>query len=243
MYEDLSLDEEFSLITGTGKKVGEITVYPLTIKEIGNIGFEQYQALLSTVLVTKDVFEGLTEEQLEQIEDFDVVVSNCSHSVEYKQGVERALTMLLREEVKYLEDYQFFIVGDVSEKRLISRENFSEIADIARKQNVLQKPKKKKRQPKENKKIRELRAKMEKGRKMMAEAKQQKTTTTIVDLIKVVATFGRNFETIADWTLYQIYQAHSIFLKEEDYKQRFDTYLAGGDPKKLKLDTHWSSLK
>lgn len=244
-YDKLPIDKQYALISGGALRVESFKIHPLTLREISDIGFGRYQILLSYVLISKNAIDDLTNKELETIEDFDVVVSNCAHNEDYRNSVEEAMSIFLKEDVNFLEDYSFFSVGNISDMRLINRKNFEEIADAIRLNNMLQKPEPKviEAEVKESAKMRELRLKQEQGRKMMAEAKNEKQTTTIVDIIATVGTYTQDFAGIMDWTLYQLYQAHASFLKKEDYRERYDAYLAGGDPKKLKLDTHWSRLE
>lgn len=239
MEKDLNL--EYALITGSSVEIEDFRIYPMTLREIGELGYRKYQEMLGALLVTKEMLDNIPEEHYNEIEDYDIVVSNCIANEEHRLLVETALSLFTREVIVFHADYQFFIgKGNTKDSfKIINRENFPKIAQIIREQNLIEKPKKVV-ESKESKKIRELREKMERGRQQVAKAKNQKTQITVVDLFSIVSVYTRDFNTTASWTIYQLNMAHANFLKQEGYKERFDMYLAGGDPKKLKLDTHWS---
>ena len=84
-------------------------------------------------------------------------------------------------------------------------------------------------------------AKRNKGRKLLEEARGQ-DNITLSDLTLNLAVFlGGDFDRATNLTLYQFYELYQKFLRQERYEQNFDVYIAGGDPKKLDLDNHWTA--
>lgn len=261
--EDINKSESLALSAGAPLTVGELIIYPLTIKEIAEVGLETYDNLISAILVNKDMVEGLTEEKMESITDYDVIASNCINDNDFKERCEKCLSMFTKKEVIWVSsglDNGTFVLSNVkyleedlsslksSDIQLVYSQNLEQVARAIRLVSLLNKPQKTKSSSSESKKpvskkVERLLRKREEGRKKMKEAKNLKNEITLTDIYNIVGVYTRDFNKINDWTLYQLYSAHSMFMKQEDYKERFEIFLAGGEPDKLQLDRHWSISK
>lgn len=258
--EDISKEEELALAVGGSINVGGIRVYPLTIGEIGEIGLNKYDGMIASLLTSKDMITDMDEEKLNLITDYDVVMTNLNNNKEFKDSFLMGLETFLKEKVSWEGDKSIFIIGDLDliandlsnsnsyPIRFITSKNYEPVIRAIRLVNLLNKPefpKKKKEVPltPQQKRIQELKAKRDKGREQIKEAKNIKGALSLIDIYSIVSTYVLDFNKIKSWTLYQLYSAHNMFMKHSDYQERFDIFLAGGEAKKLKLDQHWSITK
>ena len=233
-------DLKYQLLSGSPikiNKVGEIT--PFTLKEIGSIGEELYNKSLSILTLDKSRLDEERVVELKNFSNFDILVTNCRSSDEFRIDVEVAFTIFFRELVTFIPEYLIFMLGNVEEKRFIHQENFDEVVKVLKMQNMIDdKPKKKIKY--KNERARKLAEKREKGRELVKKAKGE-TAPTLVDLISTLGVYTQDISTVLNWTLYQLYDQYDKFTKQENYHNNFEMFLVGTDPKKLKLEKHWTS--
>lgn len=258
------IDQEFALLSGNKVKIDEnISIYPLTLKEISEIGYAKYNDLMAKALIVKEMMTDLTEEQLETLNDFDLIVANCSNEndTSYRDDMELYLSLITKKIVTYIDSVGMFLVKTLEDLRetenlkTIDRRNWERITEIIRLQNNLEHPKSEldlirrqniadsKLSESSRKRLQELRKKRTKGKKQLADAKGMKTSLSVNDVIQIVATYMNSYSEVFNLTLYQLYRIYNTLSKKDDYEHRFASYLEGGDFKKLKIDVHWTMDK
>lgn len=202
---------------------------------------KKYNEHLSLLCFDKNSLDLSKKPQLKDISSFDILTTNAYHDIDFRNKIETALELFLREKVTFIPEFLIFYVGDIEEQRFIHRENFDEIVKILKLQNNLQlAPKEKKDKNKMSKKAQMLLKKRDRGRKLLAKARGQ-DDISLGDLVSVMGVFTQDINKVLDMTLYQFYDQYERYLKRENYMNNFEMMLVGADPKKLNLDKHWTS--
>ena len=237
----------FELISGSPVKLGDTcSVYPLTLKEIGVLGYIEYQNKIALLTASKNTLIQGGGNKLDDVDVYDIIAATSIQQEDFRKMIEDSLSTLIKEPVKFFPDGAVFVIGTMDEirdksnkLRYIDKKTYSEIAQVIRLQNVIKVEEKKEKQY-ASEKARQLAEKRERGRKAMAQAKGQKETTTIEDLVSMAGVFTGNISKVMEWTVYQLHNQCEAFIRKEDYESKFNQLLAGADPKKVKLDKHWS---
>ena len=177
---------------------------------------------------------------MKDITTFDIIVENCYHSIESRRQIIGYLEYFFNDTVGFFENDLCFFIGEIEDDKLLHRGNYDKFLECMKIQNKIDNNKAKRQPKKQSKKAEMLRAKMMKGRQQLAEARGQ-DDIKLSDLFLNLSVFlGGDFKAVNDLTLYQFYELYQKFIRKERYEQNFDVYIAGGDPKSLDLDNHWT---
>lgn len=243
---EINNDLKFQLINGVPIFVKGIGyVYPLTMREIAMCIESKYNSVIGLFTKTLDDLE-LDKEQLDNgLTYFDFVMFTCMKEEHIRVEVEHILSQILRQPVSIERENLCFYVGDKSKSvdadkvKLIDKDTFEEFADVLRLQNCIEKTKPKKRKKPTNSKVEMLKKKRANGRKLLQEAKGE--DFSMADIQSTLGVFYGDLEKVGRMTIYQVNDQYNKFMRQEKYDKQYDTYLAGADPKKLDLNTHWSA--
>lgn len=221
--------------------VGIGYVYPLTMKEISMCIESRYYTVIGMI--------GKTLNDLDEVKDgltyFDYFIHTCISDKKINMDVEFILSRILKEPVTLEKENKCFFIGDKSKSvdankvKLIDRETFDEFADVIRWQHGIEKNTKKKQIKNKNSKIEMLKKKREQGRKLLKEAKGE--DFSMADIQSALGVFYCDIDKTTRLTIYQVNDQYQKFMRKEKYDKQYSTYLAGADPKKLELNTHWSA--
>ena len=211
-------------------------VYPLTLREIGEIGVNEYNSRLSLLLTDPKTIK--TEIQLSRFDAYDILLSTSIKNQEFRHKIEQSLSMFLKDRVVFSIDHKrpFFVAN----KKYITNEHFKQIVDILKIQNLKQLTTDKPQTVKNmSKKHQQLLKKRKRGRKLMDVA-SGKSEVTLGDIISNLGIYTQSINNILDWTIYQLYDQYSKFMQAENYRNNFLMYIGGADPKALNLKKHWT---
>lgn len=220
-----------------------IEIPPKRVGEILFVGEEEYSMMIGILSITKEM---LVEENGdididEDIETFDIIVNNCYYSIESRRQILEYLEFFLCEEVNFLEDMLCFYIGDFDDNKMLTKDNYEEFLNCMKVQNKIDNSKARKEPKKLSKKARRLLEMREKGRARMAKARGTDNIKLSDLLLNLSAFLNGDFDKCNNLTLYQFYELYQKMLRKDRYEQNFDVYVAGGDPKKLDLENHWTA--
>lgn len=243
---ELNSDIKLQLINGVPIFVNGIGyVYPLTIKEIAMCIESKYNSVIG--LFTRELHD-LDIDDIEECEFtyFDFLIFTCAKDDLIKNTVEDVLSKILRSPVTLEREKMCFFIGDKSKDveadkvKLIDNETIKDFADVLRFQNCIEKtqPKKKKKKV-TNSKVEMLKQKRNSGRKLLREAKGE--DFCMAEIQSTLGVLYNDLNKVGNMTIYQLNDQYSKIMRKEKYDKEYSSYLAGADPKKLELNTHWSA--
>lgn len=221
-------------------------IYPRTMADIIEMGFNTYMEYLGLLLMDKQKIQEIIKEKtkeeipLEQIEPLEYLLSCAQHSDNFLLELQNAFFTFLQEEVLLLPDYKAVVVGSPSDKRFITVNNFSKFQEILKIQNRRQV----KTAPPQNetegqKKMRLLRERVEEVKRKQAQ-KNGETETTIIDLLESASVFGIDIEKCSLFAFYGLIGRHQ---RHEKWLTDIQMICAGADPKEVKTKYWGESSK
>lgn len=251
------LIEDEKLMFGAAINFNDICwVYPLKIKEIVGLGQNTYNELLT--LLVLDIREVQKELRKQNIPEdklpqsyFDYLMFQTQISLNFEKGkntfllkLQKAFSTFIRERVHFsYETQEIYIGDDISQKRVLNKDNFEDFQNIIRAQNQLPTP-----EPipeNETPMARKFRLR----REQVAEVKRKQSMKNgeAISLMSSISTLiclnvGVTFENVGELTMYQFKEI--LTRAQAKYKYDLDVRMiaAGADPKKIKPKNWFGKL-
>lgn len=238
MISDLQLQK------GSPIDVGLCKVYPLTLGEITDfVGENKYNQLLSSLLIDKSSLnlDDVSKEEKEifdKLTTYEIIILHSFRDEEMRKVFIKSFSLFLREEIHYHQE-GFFYIGELTDNRIITKENFEQIKQILKKQNYLQdaeddfKP--------ANEKTIELYEKMKKIKEKLKK-KNPDDGLKLSDIVSIVATYSNDISILTVWnlTIYQLYESYLRLIMWDNYHTSY-MHLPHMDEEDRKSMIHWAS--
>ncbi len=211
-------------------------VKPCLMSEFLQMGSDEYNSRLGLLLLTEDEIAKIVKTKtgqnvpLEEIHVLSYLLQSANASNAFLLELQKAFSTFITEDVLLLPKINSVLVGPMSEKRLITEENFGDFQTILRIQNRKEVPE----PPPENesavaRKMRLLREQRDavKRKQQQKEGKGQ----DLVDLLEIAETFGVDYKQKSIYAFYGLIRRHQL---KEKWDQDIMMMCAGADSKKLK---------
>ena len=248
---NLTDNETLKFLKGSPVLLDDIcAVYPVTIGEIVDEGYDNFQKYLSILLSEKPIPKASDDPELKQLldslTDFQYLLMMASVDVEANKLLKRAFYFFTHEEVIFSLDPAQIIIGPIEEKHLLTEEKFYDLQRLLRRMYFIEQEGEEiiiyPDDPPATKKIKmQMRKNREKVRKAKAKkAAQEKTDLNFSDLIASITIndCGLNMDNIWNITYYAFHDQ----LKRMGWRDQFNinnrAALAGAKLKKSQLK-HW----
>lgn len=225
-------------------------VYPVTIGEIVDEGYDNFQKYLGILISEKPAVNSKDDpelkEMLDNLTDFQYLLLMASIDFEVNDTLKKAFNFFIKEEVDFSFDPAQIIIGPVEENHLLTEEKFYDLQRLLRRMYFIEQegdeiiiyPD----DPPATKKIKmQMRANREKVRKAKAKkAAQEKNDLKFSDLLGSITIndCGLNMDNIWNITYYAFHDQ----LKRMGWRDQFNinnrAALAGAKLKKSQLK-HW----
>ena len=248
---NLTDNETLKFLKGSPVLLDDIcAVYPATIGEIVDEGYDNFQKYLSILISEKPIPKASDDPELKQLldslTDFQYLLMMTSIDVEANNLLKQAFYFFTHEEVIFSLDPAQIIIGPIEEKHLLTEEKFYDLQRLLRRMYFIEQEGEEiiiyPDDPPATKRIKmQMRQNREKVRKAKAKkAAQEKTNLNFSDLIASVTIndCGLNMDNIWNITYYAFHDQ----LKRMGWRDQFNinnrAALAGAKLKKSQLK-HW----
>lgn len=229
------------------KKEKVLAGFPLQIPEsnmfIHSIKLRDWADMGSDVFFRKLNLATLSEAEISKmfggkiIDPFDFFVFKCMSSDEFQLEICNTFSLFFNEKVLFVPEQQLFLVGDNLDSGIINKDNIDQVQNLIRVMYGLEVVTTKLRD--ESPDLQRIRKKIQAGRETIARIKGQseENAPELADLIGSLpfGNCGLNILTVWELTYYQFYDQFKRMRAYEDYETNFQSLVAGGDPKKIKL--------
>lgn len=222
-------------------------IYPLTLGEIVDYGYENFLHSLQILTTEKPIFskENDLAKLFEPLSDFQYFLALTSFDAEFLESAKKAFRLFTRENVIFSIDTEQIIIGPPEEKHILSEEYYYELQKILRKmymqdgneEEVII-------NPNDSPQVRAMKMRMKENRKKVRQSKKVgkngNSNLAFSDLVASVAAgnIGLNMANIWDITYYAFHDQ----LKRMEWREQFDinnrAALAGAKLKQNQLK-HW----
>ena len=248
---NLTDNEVLKFLKGSPVFLDDIcAVYPATIGEIVDEGYDNFQKYLSVLLSEKPIVKNQDDSDLKQLleslTDFQYFLMMASVDVEINNTVRNAFRFFTHEEIVFSLDPAQIIIGPIEEKHLLTEEKFYDLQRLLRRMYFIEQDGEEiiiyPDDPPATKRLKmQMRINREKVRKAKAKkAAQEKNDLQFSDLIASITIndCGLNISNI--WNI--TYYASHDQLKRMGWRDQFNinnrAALAGAKLKKSQLK-HW----
>ena len=217
-------------------------IYPLKINDILSLGKSVYNYQINLLTMNeRDMQKMLKEKNIPEnsrlygLSVFEYFMESCENNRNFLLDLEKAFFTFIREKISILPDLKCIVIGDFKDKRIINKDNFSELQDIIRISNHIPIPE---HPPKDEspmaRKFRLRREAVEEAKRKKAE--KEGANLELEDLIECLCVYGIGFtpQNIGDLTIYALYKLLNRLQKKEQYELDIRMLLAGADSKKVK---------
>lgn len=220
------------LLSGLPIKIYNIDVYPLKLRDLAIMGYEDYYTKIYYLTAEPKDFTLSEDVDIDNITIFDIIMSNMYYSNEHhRKGIIKIMEVIFRQKVTFAYCRSCFYIGDIKNNNIINKDNYIEIKKVLKLQNCI---KDKKEEFKcVNSKAEKIRQKILKGREKL----NKKTEPTFEDLVSTLASKGNglNILNIWDLTVYQFYDQLIRTQMIEDYYINIKSLLAGAKKEDVNL--------
>ena len=248
---NLTDNEVLKFLKGSPVFLDDIcAVYPATIGEIVDEGYDNFQKYLSVLLSEKPIVKNQDDSDLKQLleslTDFQYFLMMASVDVEINNTVRNAFRFFTHEEIVFSLDPAQIIIGPIEEKHLLTEEKFYDLQRLLRRMYFIEQDGEEiiiyPDDPPATKRLKmQMRINREKVRKAKAKkAAQEKNDLQFSDLIASITIndCGLNISNIWNITYYAFHDQ----LKRMGWRDQFNinnrAALAGAKLKKSQLK-HW----
>ena len=248
---NLTDNETLKFLKGSPVFLDDIcAVYPATIGEIVDEGYDNFQKYLGILLSEKPVLKNNEDQELAQLlnnlTDFQYLLMMVSLDIEANSLLKRAFFFFIHEEVNFSLEPAQIIIGPIEEKHLLTEEKFYDLQRLLRRMYFIEQEGEEiiiyPDDPPATKRLKmQMRANREKVRRAKAKkAEKDKSGLQFSDLIASITIndCGLNMDNIWNITYYAFHDQ----LKRMGWRDQFNinnrAALAGAKLKKSQLK-HW----
>lgn len=227
---------------------GIANVYPLTMSEILEIGMNEYNKRLGTLLLTEIEIQKLIKEKiqvevpLEEIKPLEYLLISAEQSDIFLLELQTAFSTFLKEEVLLLPEMKLIVVDGIEHperKRFITEENFAEFQTILRVQN---KKKVDVEPPKEEtfgeRKMRLLRERVEEAKRKQND--KNAATLLFSEILEIAAVYGIDVQNSSYYKFYSLLPRYQL---REKWEQDLEMLCAGASSDNIKAKYWGESSK
>lgn len=214
-------------------------VYPLTIKEIVGMGQINYSSYLSILTMDEyDIMRSAEKKGVEidpsQVIPFKYIIDSAKFNYPFLLELKNAFRTFIREEVTILFDEYTVVIGDGTDKRFLTLDNFGDFQNIIRVQNkraVKEDP------PKDESPMRrKFRLKAE--YRDAVKRNQKSNDPDAPDFCALLSSFDcyKNLTPLQlqDYTFFAFKEEFERYQLKDKYSLDIKSILAGADPNKVK---------
>ena len=209
-------------------------------------GIQPYDKLLTPFLINKESLEGLSEEELNQINEFDLIIHNqmqIEQSNKCNNQADEGMLDILMEAIKFfyksenvnfimdkLEDGTELVGILINDEIFINRDNYTNLEKIILEINKAEKPKIEKPPEFKSERQRDIWEKIQKGR----QRKKDKESLNMATLINIIKFAGKTYipsTEILNMTIWEVYNAYSSIIETDSYDKNMammPTIIANG---------------
>lgn len=242
-------DIELKLLAGLPLDIkGIFKIYPLSLKEVAESGYQNYKKLLTNLIADVGDFDITNDVDTSDISSWEIILGNYYYGTdEYRNIIIDAFKMFTKEEISF-DTGGAFIIGDVRDNRIIDENVFGNMKYFLKIQNCISTdinedlgynidP--------SNERAVKMLEKLKKEKEKLNKVKSNSNESlTLGDLISILAS-NSNLDIMRIFEL-DIYRFNNQFNRMsilDEYKVNIQSLLAGADPQKIKLTHYISKLQ
>lgn len=209
------------------------------ILDIGRLGEEKYNHLLSALMFSKKSLE--TDEDLSEVTDIQLLYTYVHHDPNFANLLFEAIELHF-DSKPLLHDEGFIYFGELSEETVLEETKFQMIKKLITISNNLKEPEEKEEYEAGNERARKFMEKLKKKKELLAKAKK-KDAITLQSMISAVGWKSDSFFDVHKLNIYQLYDAFNRLGMIDNYHYTLTGIYSGNvDGSKIKLpEINWAN--
>lgn len=233
----------FQLLSNEPLDFYGVKIYKPTLKEIAEIGFDNFQRGTSFITMSVLDIAAFYEKQLiggDVPEPLDFITSNAAGNMINFLELQMAFLTYLKKPVEISDNTIIILDEDTSKNFVLDKSNFSEFQSVILAINKIEDDPDEREinSPNERLKQRFIRARLKKKQyKMRKKASENEDTIQFDQIITSLCAYGIGYTLFNVWdlTIYQLYDQFERIRKKDNFEKDYAALLAGADSKKIKL--------
>ncbi|MBO5970235.1 MAG: hypothetical protein J6S14_17280 [Clostridia bacterium] len=229
------LDRDLLYLSSDPVAVNGFPVYPVTIRQIRQMGYIRYRTCLALLTLTDEDVAKMMKGTVETGVPFFFLLSVLAFQEDQRDDIVQAFRMVCREDIEW--DEKSLEIR--SSSGVLTSENFLEFQNVVRERNKYDTQ-----TVDENPADEYTRQLQQKSREMEARRAKQRGDgegVTLVDLISICAAkLQVHPDAIGDFDMYQLNDALGRFKMFDDYEVNIQALLHGAKKEDIDL-SHWIS--
>lgn len=227
--------------------VKDLYVYPLKLKEIAEIGEEEYNSLLSTIMLNKSILSKLEGndvpkseiEKLYELNDLEFILCISLYFPHFFQKFIQGLAIFLKSNIEVTPDMDVIVINEDKYKFHLDNQLFLSIKQVIAKQNYIKHQNETSYKP-ANAKAQALLEKMNKIKENI-QSKNKEEGLSLKTVISIVSNYSENLNMFSIWdlTVYQLYESYSRLILWDNYHSQY-MHLPHMDESGIKNLKHWA---
>jgi len=226
------------LLSGEPIDYQGISIPSLTLREIKDMGYEDYAKVLSYVTfdLDEEFFKGLPKEAryLMPHQYFKLVGQN-----EQFLNMLRAFELVFKSKVNLNNNLEIIFESGDNKGKILSRDKYYEVINIVKILYGLADSESEKYVPADPK-AEEIASKIKQAKEKIGKAKSSESPIRFSDIISSVSTRSNSLDKLKIWdlTVYQLYDEYKRLQMIDEFEMNFGALLQGAKDVEMK---HWSS--
>lgn len=228
------LDLKLKMISNVAIIIDGISIYPVSIKQIAEFGYKNYNQAIKILCISKQEIENLINEKISPLEFLQM---NMIFDPNVKIILNEILSLICKANVVYSDNQEGFVIGG----KLLDKNNFNEVIDIIRKINSVENTD----EPIENPSNEKAKMILEKRRKarMKLMSSNNNEALNLYDLVSIVAVgLKLPIDKVAEYSIYRLLDQFKRLMAKEHYEISIASLLHGANKNDLELK-HWTGNK
>jgi len=240
-------DQKARCLCGLPLFIGEIEIFPVTVREVIEMGENKYNSYLTILIMPNKIFQGLLEgvsdvnkEAIEQISNFDILTSFCGNHVGLQEDILEAFHFFIKKDIVYDKKKRLFSI--VEDDIDIDNDFYDNFIKIIKLQTYLFKADEDAEKP-ANKKAQEMIEQKKKLKEQVAKLKKRDNEPlSMSDYISIIIakSYEIDVKKCLDMTVYGFFDYIERQALIDNYDVGIKQILAGEKPEKVNLK-HWLS--
>lgn len=229
-------DIELLIMANEPISVGNIKVYPMSIREIAKFGYVKYNQAINIFCMPESEIHKLVGGNIFSMEFLRM---NTVFDEGIRAMIKDFLSLVCKTKVTYSEkDYSFIVGGEP-----IDKGNIDELKSIIRKINCTEETDSESTENPSNARARQLLEKRRKLRNKIIKHQKENNLLKVHEIVSAVAVSQKmSINQVMDYNLYQLMDQFVRLISKETYETNMEALLHGADSKNIEI-THWIQNK
>jgi hypothetical protein len=248
MFHLTNSDKRARCLCGLPLYIENLELCPITVRDIIEIGENQYNSYLMLLIMPDKLFsnllenlEGINDAELSNINNFDILLLFCNIYSQLEIEILEGFKFFIKRDIKFNKIEGYFEIINENDNFILNKDTYKQFIDIIKLQNYMIKSEDE--QKPVNKKAKELLEKQKETRDKINKIKSNNAAPlNISDYISIIISksYEMDVKKCLDMTIYALFDYIERQALIDNYNVGVKQLLAGAKTEEVNLK-HWLS--